>query len=410
MRFSSTLLICLTTVVAACSEVVKYGDEAELYPAGIGGFDTATANTNILPYCYDAVRMNHDDYAITKVTYSASGQNQLTPVGIEGKFETVDEVTIRTTDDGDPETDQNTIDSGGTDGDWQFTNTSALNCSSPSCGTGDWYVFVWPQEDDEGDLGACANYGPVSISWERSLVSSANLSPPNASCQPGSGAFQLVPVEFVDQNANGYGRAVYRAAQISGTGRLTNAAQVSAIDVTQNGGAPLRVLKAGAQAKFTATDLVIDPALVSYPLGTQTTFAPGNIDGTPLFLHPPIPEGALVNAKVNMTWTCGTANVVARPQGYTFRTSDLGCPGIQKVTFRKMQDDILRFELYGSVNDVVDTTLDVNGNFSLAYSNFTATGRLISATSTGASLQLASASAAGLPACEPGTYSIGIEQ
>jgi hypothetical protein len=169
------------------------------------------------------------------------------------------------------------------------------------------------------------------------------------------------------------------------------------------------VLKAGARAKFTATDLLVDPTVVSFALGQQNTFLPAALEGMPVFLHPPIPEGQLVNGKVNMTWTCGTTNTVTRPQGYTFRTSDLGCPGMQKVTFRKM-GELLRFELYGSVNDVVDTTLAQDGSFTLSHSNLTVNGKLLSATNQGASLQLISATTAGLSTCEPGTYAIGIEQ
>lgn len=218
----------------------------------------------------------------------------------------------------------------------------------------------------------------------------------------------LVPVDFGDYDDNGMVRTTMLPMQESGTGTLTNAAQIASISLVSNGGAALRVLKGNVDAEFTSGDLLVDPN-DSWAITGQQSFTGSQVRGIPKFLHPPRLEGASVDARVDISWTCGTAGVVTTPaQGYSARASALGCSGLQKFTIRPGADWIA-LEMYGTSAYQMVTARSANGSFSLSGHGLAAAGRILSESSNGLSVRFDDISYNGVAACQTGTYLLAPE-
>ncbi len=228
--------------------------------------------------------------------------------------------------------------------------------------------------------------------------------PAGASCAAGTGRFQLLPVEAADLNGDGNARMLYLPAQLSGSGRLTNSAAVSTISLVDDSGYPLRVLKRNAEARFLVNDLLQTPSSAATLLTGQHSFASAPIRGMPKFAHPPMPTGTVIDAQVDLTWSCASADtVVTRSQGYSIALSAMGCPAVQRVTMRPGSNTV-RFEMYGNGSYAVSASMGSDGSFSVSRDGVSVTGKLLSTGSNGASVQLQTATFYGVSQCTPGTY------
>ncbi len=336
---------------------------------------------------------------VTSVSYFGLGA---APLGVRGSFSSSLYGSRETVAAGS----YGALDSGSTDGDWQFTSTSALTCSTESCGMGVWGVELYPSDSLVAGrtLGEwCHEMTPTCISIESKLPDS-EVEPTEASCVAGAGRFQLVPIEAADLNGDGMARTTYLPAQVSGSGSLTNAASVTQVSLVDDSGYPLRVLKRAAEAQFLVNDTLQSPASVSTLLTGQHSFAASPLRGMPKFLHPPMLLGTLVDAQVDLTWSCGAADTVVTPdQGYSLALSAMGCPAIQRVTMRP-GDTSVRLEFYGNASYALTTNLAADGSFSFNRDGLAVSGKVLSAGANGASVQLLSATFDGVSQCTPGTY------
>lgn len=291
-----------------------------------------------------------------------------------------------------------------------FYDAPELECGSPSCGTGEWRVFWDPFGAAPASAGLCDTYVPVTLDITRASVSTASLVPSESSCVAGSSTFQLIPVRFIDRDGDDEGRVIYKPAKVDGTGRMTNAARITSIDLVDNAGYNLRVIKAGAEMTYALDDSIIDPSANSYAVTGNHNFSTGQVSGVPVFVHAPMTRGTLIDAQVDIAWDCGgSPTPVTLPQGYSFRSDDIGCPGETHLTVRP-GNGRLTWELYGDSTYSHDIPVSPLGEFQLNWAGVEVEGTIVSQTSTELTVELESASLGLFSQCTPDTYIFAAEQ
>ena len=190
-----------------------------------------------------------------------------------------------------------------------------------------------------------------------------------ANCAPGNGRFKLVPRRFYNYDDDSDYTAVLVPVQMTGTGRLTGGAWITDLNIVEDQGQNLRIMKPG---KFTinSTDSLVDASTKSIPLQNTNDWPTGVVSGTAPIIGVELPNSTIANFEADLQWTCGNAEQVNHPKGYTFSMQDLGCedPWVQTFTIRPMPfvDPVkLHFNRYGEAGDFLEVELlrNVDGDY-----------------------------------------------
>ena len=179
-------------------------------------------------------------------------------------------------------------------------------------------------------------------------------------------------------------------------------------------GTLLRAITSTQPFHFNRADHLANASTISTAISGQTTFASGVLHGDSPFAVEHVSSADFAALTVDMTWTCGAPTTdETLAQGYVFRASDLGCPGIQKFVIRYLTNpNRVTLEQYGNralylVEPTTTTTLGQAFTFERGSLSLDATVR--SHTANAMVLQVDSMQYNGANACTAGTYTVAHE-
>lgn len=270
----------------------------------------------------------------------------------------------------------------------------------------------------------CGDYTPdieVCTTWlEQSPTRSA---PVESTCEAGSGRFRLIPRRLVNKDADAYASVIMTPIQISGTGALTGEAWITSLDIVEDQGKTLRILKPNRNFHFNGTtDMLEEKNTVSLLLLAENDFIVGKISGGAPIVVEEIAIATTPDFEVDLTWSCGTVPVAGErhpSQGYMVSPADLDCTGdwVQEFTLRPipyLSPQWLHAERYGHVEDreAIKLTPAVAGGYNFDHKRGVVRfrGNISSMSPNGATLTVTEASVAGVNVCDTGTYSLTPEQ
>ena len=269
----------------------------------------------------------------------------------------------------------------------------------------------------------CTDYNPqIEVCLDFVETASAQRSMPiYAECEAGSGRFQLLPRRLIDHDGDGAFAAILTPIQISGTGRLTGDAWITAINLVEDQGKTLRVIKPNWAFRFDEADALVDKNMLSIILHATTPFLVGAVSGGAPIVLEEVPGTTKTNFQADLTWTCGTVPPQGERHpsaGYVVSPQALGCSNgwKQQFTVRPvpyLAPSHLYLERYGHVEDREPIRLSpaVGGGYAFDHrrGNIRLRGTLSSFTANTATVALAEASVGGVNVCVPGTYTLAAE-
>jgi hypothetical protein len=280
--------------------------------------------------------------------------------------------------------------------------------SAPSC-AGTYFL-------EQSFAASCSEYGAVGIDIQgnpgRILVSGSAA----ADASAGSGDFLLLPTALGDYDDDGLYNVRYVPVQLNGTGRPGANAVISAItSVTIPSGATLRRLNDGASTfTWLHDDTLVDPTGISHPITGAITYSSPKPLGPGVFLASGVSADDIDEFRVSMSWTVGTNNGPALPQGWSFTLADIGCSNyVQAFTIRRLTSpERVTIEPYGVPRErvVLPATAQSWGTeFDFTYRNLHMEAELRSMSIQGATLVLQTLAYDGTDVCSTGTYSLVAE-
>lgn len=212
-------------------------------------------------------------------------------------------------------------------------------------------------EPDVGIL--CVNYDDVRLEMPVTAASERKKTS-GSTCTSGNGTFSLIPLNWHDNDHDGERHVAFLPVFKSGTGTPHRQSWVTRIDLPDDAGYTLRVVKTGQQLAYDNTDALISPTSSSFAVAEGTnTFTSGVIDGYPLFGVSELDSAHADAFEVDMWWTCGgPADTVARPAGYVIDLDAIGCGVDQKLVIRKhLSPDRVTIEPYGAPSETKSRSL-----------------------------------------------------
>jgi hypothetical protein len=288
------------------------------------------------------------------------------------------------------------------------TGSGACDQEEACDGTHNVLFDARPASDECGDLKT------TYVSLDVSAKSSASH-PSSSDCVAGAGRFRLVPALVLDRDRDALTSAFMWPVQQSGSGVMTRQGSVtSATLVTGVSGKTLRMMKAGQTAHFSASDALDAPANVATAVTGAHSYSAGAIYGYPLFAIEELAPSELDDLTVDLAWSCSTSGSgQARPQGYQFRLSDIGCADVQKFTLRyATAPNRVMLEPYGNPDArLVEPTQTTTEGEAFAFDEFglQIDGVLLSATANAAVVRLDELTFNGSAVCATGTYTLSPE-
>ncbi len=289
-----------------------------------------------------------------------------------------------------------------------------INCNysnSPKC-DGAWFAYVYWDERDGAP--SCNSLAPMEICLYNSYRFETFRRGNGATdCVAGSGRFRLVTYRHGDFDRDGDSHINLLPLQQSGSGVMTSGAWVTSIDVVNDEGLELMVIKANQDFQIADDDSLIDGSTMAIVLGGQQSFSPGIIGGNPPFFAEQVPANTQANLQVDMSWVCDMAGVeaISQPQGYVLDLNDVGCGVPQKITMRPLSDRIV-WEIYGNPaydKETPTISTPAGERFLFAYDMLVVRGTLIEATSVDATLMLDEILWDDAAICSTGIYTLPVE-
>lgn len=259
-------------------------------------------------------------------------------------------------------------------------------------------------------------YGPMRLDWwgdERTTPDDCTSSA--AECTAGEGRFFLMPLRGRDRDKDGFVTVSYLPVQLTGTGAMTRLASVTEITrVTGPNSINARALRTRSAFNYDEDDQLEDASTISTVISGTHTFQTGDVAGNPVFVAVEVGEADVDAFTVDMEWTCPSGTGVARPQGYQFRLSDIGCTGInQKMALRYTTNPKrVWLEQYGTstVSFGKPTVTVQDGQaFVIDIGGLHVEGVLLSADAQDAEVRFDELEWKGTPVCDTGTYTFGVE-
>lgn len=295
-----------------------------------------------------------------------------------------------------------------------------MNGCYPTC---NWVEIVLEiQDQTTADAATCSSYIPtndsvqVCLEWERAIA--ARSAPVDSQCTAGSGRFRLLPREIINYDGDTDWSIVMTPIQTSGTGALTGHAWITSLDVVEDQGQTLRILKPVSGFEFTRSDdQLAQPNVVSFPINPTNSWTSGVISGNAPIVGLEIPSTTTNNLELDLEWECGTVAIPQErtpPQGYLVDPDAIDCLGDipQIFTVRPVpaiSPTKLIVERYGYSDDrhaIPLTTTNGIHSFNHRRGDFHVKGSISSLTANGAVLALDKVEQNGIPLCIPGTHTI----
>jgi hypothetical protein len=193
------------------------------------------------------------------------------------------------------------------------------------------------------------------------------------------------------------------------------------LDIVEDEGQTLRILKPNANFRFNSSDLLVDKAIVSMPLLAQNDWSTGIVSGGAPLIGEEFAGTTDLDFQVDLEWSCGTVPVQGErhpTQGYILNPTTLGCDGSWKQLFTVrpvpyLAPKHLILERYGHVEDretIPLTTVQNGYSFDYRRGETRLSGRLSSYNGNGATFVLNEATVADVDVCDAGTYTLAPEQ
>lgn len=386
-----------------------------LSPPGLGWTDSSICNATAGPtYGYMGVRTitSFEIYGTTTSPTPPDYVRLIAPLG-GASFTYPSSQNYRS---------ENTISATESGGDWSVDSNLLGNVNScfPDCNFGPFVVEI--QDSVRTAANECTDYVPrMEVCINYTEVSAARSEPVESSCSAGSGRFRLIPRRAINKDGDSNYSLILTPIQVTGTGRLTGAAWITDLDIVQDQGKTLRIIQPNVTFRFNETDHLVDKDENSIVLSATNDWTEGAISGGAPIIGEEFPGTTTVNFIADMEWTCGTVPVQGErhpSQGYVIDPADLDCIGSWKQQFTVrpvpyLAPTKLVLERYGHVEDreSIPLTSGVLGySFDYTRGDFHVSGRLATYDAEGATLVIDDASVDEVSLCDPGTYSLPVEQ
>lgn len=259
------------------------------------------------------------------------------------------------------------------------------------------------------DEETCSDYDPARIELDLGVTYDARTSP-EATCTAGSGRFVLFPRYLNDVDNDGEYQGVFDAVQISGTGKMRRADWVTEIELVEDNGNDLRVLKAGQTGRFNRSDQLLNANTVSAAITGTHMFSTGVIPGYPLFTANEIGFPGRWSMEVDMEWSCNGSptTLSGLPTGYIVPTETIGCDAVQDLVLRVLNSpNRVHIEQYGYPQHkiVVPTTTTPSGRrFVHEWNFFRLDATVESWNGSSATVRIDEMTWDGVDVCEEDTY------
>lgn len=312
----------------------------------------------------------------------------------------------------------------GLSGDWTSTSDpdDLANCfgnpDTTGCGEGDanscsGEYGVWIFRDDAAGA-LCSDYDPVHIELTTSDLSARRASSDEALGASGSGTFQLIPLRARDRDHDGSASVTFVPIQIDGTGVMTNLAWVTQIDVVEDQGYTLKVVKPDQEILWNDLTDELGISTDAFTLSEENPFDEEDVSGNPVFVVEEMDPDDAGGLQITMTWSADVGPTLIQAPGYVFSLDDIGCDGPQRFVMRLYGDPLwVAFELYGNPNlSWAMPTTPAGGSgraFSTSARGLALAGVVLSHDSQDAEVVLTTIAWQNLGVCEEDTYTFPAE-
>jgi hypothetical protein len=397
------------------SECKSFPSAGQVSSPGLGWTDSAACNAynGVYPGTPGTSTLTH--FGVTGTGTSPTPPAYLRIVALDGSLAAYpNEGNFRS---------ENTLTATESGGDWSLTSAflGNLNSCFPDC---DWQqVVVELQDPTRTAASTCGAYVPdveLCLYWQHAVATRSE--PVEVSCEAGAGRFRLVPRRLVNYDADSRFSVILSPIQVSGTGHMTGAAWITDLDVVEDQGVALRIMKPSPGFRFDSGDQLVDQSINSMALSPTNSWLEGTVSGGAPVVGVELLGTTTADFEVDLEWTCGTVPVQGErhpSQGYLVKPASLDCTGAWKQWFTVrpvpyLAPKYLHLERYGHVEDRQTIRLSPatggGWNFDHKRGDFRLKGKLASYSSTGASLVLDEVSIAGIDVCDAGTYTLGPEE
>ncbi|MCP3977990.1 MAG: hypothetical protein GY716_01490 [bacterium] len=293
----------------------------------------------------------------------------------------------------------------------------SINNCSPDC---DWWdVIVEIQDPLRPEADLCDDYVPeVEVCFAWAYTSAERDTTADSACVPGSGRFQLLPWNVINNDGDSSRSVILKPIQVGGTGAMTGSAWIEDIDVIEAQGQTLRVIRSGETFRFAANDVLVDPLQVSHP--ASAPLPPNTVGGGAPFVLSEIPETTNSLFLADMTWNCAAPqpeDVVMPTPGYLLGLSEPACAAAwpQKLILRPRpfaNPVTLDVEPYGQPRDRVRLALTESPDgksFRFSRGDLVIEGVLVSHNLSGATIRLDKVDFLGQPLCTPDVFDLVLQ-
>ncbi len=280
----------------------------------------------------------------------------------------------------------------------------------------EWQPFVVIY-DELADEAVCDEYLPVRVCFDWSSTVAHRDIPDDAECEAGAGRFLLYPVQIFDNDQDGQVSVIFQPIQVTGSGALTEAAWITAVEPVEVQEAALRVMKVGHPLAVGFNDYLQDAGTVSVQVQAQgSSFNTGVITGGTGFYVQEVGGDLAAEFTVDLEWSCGSGTTVTPQKGYMFDSSsfeDCSWAVPQKFVLRpRMVDGVpvsVRLMPYGNLGAWITVpVVKVGSVYTWEYSflDFHAEGTIDGWSAEDIDITLVDLSWSNIEVCDPGSYSL----
>ncbi|MFT5582547.1 MAG: hypothetical protein ACI9VR_000123 [Cognaticolwellia sp.] len=298
---------------------------------------------------------------------------------------------------------------------YNFLECESTGGASPGSGTcanscdGTYAVEIIPEATI-----ACDAYDNIRLELPTDDGSERKKTSASA-CTSGNGTFKLLPLSWGDSDNDGDKHMRLLPVMTSGTGTPHRQSWVTRVDLPDDEGYSLYVVKSGQRLAYDDADQLVSAASSTFGIAEGTnTYTTGVIDGFPIFGVSDMDVADAAAFEVDMWWTCGgPADVITKPTGYVVDLDAIGCGVDQELVLRKHSSpNRITLEPYGAPSEKIGSPLvPVAGGerFTHRRGELEIEVKITSTTPTAMTATIEELSFEGLNVCTAGTYTFPVQ-